>query len=235
MEFQEFRKIPRLSRDMVITEKLDGSNGQITIFSQSYFDNYIQTGCPDGICSSDYTDRKYKIQAFIDNYCLYKNTNIYLFAGSKSRWLDISSKGDNYGFAKWVQSNAEELLTLGEGRHYGEWFGKGIQRNYGLDEKRFALFNVGKWIPNNNVTDLTNTKRVPCPTCCTVVPVLYYGLFDTLYIESTLDYLKMCGSFAVPGFMKPEGIIVYHTASGTMFKKTLEGDEKPKSLKEGDS
>ena len=30
-EFQEFKKIPRLSRDIIITEKLDGTNGVIYI------------------------------------------------------------------------------------------------------------------------------------------------------------------------------------------------------------
>jgi hypothetical protein len=28
--------------------------------------------------------------------------------------------------------------------------------------------------------------------------------------------------------MRPEGIVVFHTASGALFKKTIEGDEKPK-------
>ena len=30
-EFQEFRKIPRLSREIIITEKIDGTNGLIYI------------------------------------------------------------------------------------------------------------------------------------------------------------------------------------------------------------
>lgn len=34
------------------------------------------------------------------------------------------------------------------------------------------------------------------------------------------------------GWMTPEGIVVLHFASGTLFKVTLENDEKPKGSKE---
>jgi hypothetical protein len=40
------------------------------------------------------------------------------------------------------------------------------------------------------------------------------------------------GSFAVPGFDKPEGIIVYHTASKQNFKVLIENDHMPKGLTE---
>jgi len=36
------------------------------------------------------------------------------------------------------------------------------------------------------------------------------------------------GSYIVKGFMNPEGIIIYHKASGQLFKKTVIDDEKPK-------
>lgn len=36
------------------------------------------------------------------------------------------------------------------------------------------------------------------------------------------------GSVAAPGFMKPEGIVVFHVAAGVSFKKTLEKDDQPK-------
>jgi hypothetical protein len=37
--------------------------------------------------------------------------------------------------------------------------------------------------------------------------------------------LKDNGSKASPGFMKPEGVIIFHTANGYLFKKTIEKDE----------
>lgn len=36
------------------------------------------------------------------------------------------------------------------------------------------------------------------------------------------------GSYAAPGFKNPEGIVIYHTAAKTLFKKTIVGNEKPK-------
>lgn len=70
-------------------------------------------------------------------------------AGSRNRW--ITPEDDNYGFARWVQEHRDQLITLGPGRHYGEWWGSGIQRRYGLAEKRFSLFNVQRWQHNENL------------------------------------------------------------------------------------
>lgn len=138
-----------------------------------------------------------------------------IFAGSRTRW--ITPADDNYGFAGWVERNKEELLKLGPGRHYGEYWGNGIQRGYGEDSKHFSLFNTTRW---ENSPDL--------PSCCRVVPVLYRGLFDQAAIIGALDRLREGGSVAAPGFMKPEGIVVYHMAASTAFKVTLEKDEQHK-------
>lgn len=217
MEFEKFNKIPRLSRDMAITEKIDGTNAQIYIYDSN--EMILPNTDVGKIVSGE----------FIRDYSLYEKNEIYIFAGSRKRWLDCSSKGDNYGFAKWVKLNAEELLKLGEGRHYGEWYGQGIQRKYGLDEKRFALFNVKRWVDaNDNEPIEVGDEKEYCPKCCEVVPVLYEGMFDTNRIETVLDRLRIHGSKCSPNFMSPEGIIIYHKASGKMFKKTIIGDSKPK-------
>ena len=224
MEFQKFNKIPRLSRDIVITEKIDGTNAQIFICTLSDIHNSF---------AGDYQNQDEYTNEFIVKYCLsnYAVNGFYMFAGSRSRWLDTSSKGDNYGFAKWVQANAEELLKLGEGRFYGEWYGKGIQRNYGLDEKRFVLFNVKKWVDKyDSIRKLENDKQQFAPNCCRVVPILYQGEFNTFIINNVLEDLDIYGSSIVPGFIHPEGIIIYHKASGQLFKKTICNDEKPKGL-----
>lgn len=36
--------------------------------------------------------------------------------------------------------------------------------------------------------------------------------------------LAVNGSYAAPGFMNPKGVVVFHAANGTLFKKTLGGD-----------
>lgn len=65
------------------------------------------------------------------------------------------------------------------------------------------------------------------------MPVLYEGPYDDWAIRVAISELRSEGSRAVPGWAKPEGIVVYHTAARTMFKVTIEGDEKPKGSTEG--
>jgi hypothetical protein len=208
MKFIEFKKIPRLSREVIVTEKIDGSNGQIYIVKEeelTSIDDYF----------------------FIEEHLLARKDNLLMFAGSRNRWLQIGKQNDNMGFATWVKENAEELFQLGEGCHFGEYYGKSIQRGYGLDHKRFALFNVSKWANQN---EPLAEEQSYCPKCCEVVPTLYVGDFDTQKIYEALVMLKWDGSRAVPGYTLPEGIIIFHTASGHYYKKTVENDAKPKSL-----
>ncbi len=175
--FVEFPKIYRYSREVIVTEKIDGTNAQIYI-------------------NEDMTE---------------------VYAGSRSRW--ITTQMDNFGFAAWVQGNRDELLKLGPGSHFGEWWGAGIQRRYDLTEKRFSLFNVHRW-----ADDATR------PACCHVVPVLWRGEFGDLDVDATIYRLRADGSVAAPGFMKPEGIVVFHTAGQFMLKKTLDKDDVPKGI-----
>lgn len=201
MEFEAFPKIPRMSRDIVITEKLDGTNASI----------FIGQGVgPLGALAQK------------DGVWMAKD-DLWMVAGSRTRWICPSD--DNYGFAVWARDNADELFGLGVGHHFGEWWGRGIQRNYSQPERHFSLFNTGRW------------ARLGCepldgqtiaPLCCSVVPTLYRGLFGQAPIEKAVTELRIYGSRAAPGFMDPEGIVVYHTAAGQMFKKTLKGDGQPK-------
>jgi len=123
--------------------------------------------------------------------------------GVQSRTRLITPEDDNYGFAKWAYKNKEELLKLGEGHHYGEWWGKGIQRGYGKEEKYFSLFNVLRW----------NEDNLNLPKCCKVVPKIEA---DT--IEEAKKVLLDYGSFAAPGWMKVEGIVMFNHLSRTMYK-----------------
>lgn len=132
-----------------------------------------------------------------------------VLAQSRTRW--ITPQDDNFGFARWVNENAQQLKLLGNGRHFGEWWGEGIQRRYGIKGKRFSLFNTSRW-------------ATEWPSCCDVVPVLYQGKFCTDNIEQCLSELHTKGSVASPGFMRPEGVVIYHSSSNQSFKVTLQGD-----------
>lgn len=184
IEFKAWPKTPRLNRNIIITEKLDGTNGAVIITEEG------EVG-----------------------------------AQSRNRLITPGKATDNYGFAQWVQDNAEHLKeALGPGHHYGEWYGGGIARNYGLakDDKRFALFNVSRYAGRVYMYGLPGLE---------VVPVLgAWGEFDSAVIGEMLTGLKECGSKAVPGFMEPEGIMVYHSASRQVYKVLIENDELPKGL-----
>lgn len=198
-EFQGFPKIPRWSRDIIISEKIDGTNACVVIEEPT------------------------------------SETDGWIRAQSRARF--ITPESDNYGFAAWVKEHAEELKTLGPGRHFGEWWGRGINRNYGQTERHFSLFNVSRW-DEATFNRLESAKfRKPGaesisflapPACCQVVPVLYHGPLSETAIEEQLDSLVVDGSAAVEGWVKPEGIVIFHTAGGYLFKKTIENDERAK-------
>lgn len=213
-EFVGFPKIPRLNREVIYTEKIDGSNGAIVIE-------------PDG----------------------------EIFIQSRKRFILPGKTTDNHGFAGWVYEHADQLIaTLGPGRHFGEWYGRGIQRGYGIKQgqgwngKFFALFNTSRWTDEVSHAPCTALGRVPG---LTTVPVLggapslvalgtrkvVHGdppagcEYETVsFVETILDSLRRHGSFATgaDGFTNPEGVIIFHAQGNVLFKVTLENDERPK-------
>jgi hypothetical protein len=214
-EFTPWPKIKRLNRDIVITEKIDGTNAAVVI---------TETG---------------------------------IFAQSRTRML--SPHNDNAGFFGWVMENKDILTSLlGPGTHFGEWWGKGIQRSYGLDHKRFSLFNTLRWNTPEGSFALAAARAQGCEVYC--VPVLWEGPWMVApgrvvgYVENAesvnddgspkfldkpapparrfmpefeLEFLRTEGSVAVPG-QAAEGIVVFHRESGSLFKATVENDEKHK-------
>ena len=157
-------------------------------------------------------------QVYIDE------TGEHAFAGSRNRWLTTSD--DNFGFARWVAEHHDELLALGPGSHYGEWWGAGIQRRYGLKEKRFSLFNVARW-----GDEALAEKGLTRPACCHVVPVLARGAMLDLDIRAIADALRAGGSVAAPGFTQPEGLVVFHEPSRALYKYTLDKNDGHKGDK----
>lgn len=136
-----------------------------------------------------------------------------VFTGSRNRWC--TPDNDNYGFSTWVHDNIEEIKKLGVGRFYGEWWGEGIGRGYGIRGKCFTLFSGQK------IAKLPDMMIQNNP----FVPVIYRGKCPTGTIERVMQELWDKGSSVSPGFMRPEGIIIYHEDSRALYKKTFEKDE----------
>lgn len=282
LHFQEWPKIGRLNRDIVITEKLDGTNAAIGI---------------QPMVDQDQSDPIFSIMPGVVEV---GGSWYRVYAQSRSRV--ITPETDNMGFASWVRKHAADLAQfLGEGLHHGEWWGVGIQRGYGLSERRFSLFNTERWTTTEGLLALSILQARG--VAVHHVPVLYkgpwtgmFGFTDNtadgaekpwlrrdqmsdwpevqaVYAEAEerindimglfavspadaeiawpslreklwnlvrvnprprfapnfiLEFLKRVGSQAAPGYMNPEGIVVFHKASGTCFKATVEKDEQHK-------
>lgn len=205
IEFKAWPKTPRLFREIVVTEKVDGTNSAVIIQEsdgEAVDPNALATLKHDGVL--------YEIAA--------QSRNRLIFPGKTT---------DNHGFASFVQYNAEHLFDLlGPGRHYGEWWGSGIQGRYKFnssDFKGFALFNTEKhkglyhWLANP-----TGGQALVEPS-----PILYEGPFSEQKIRDILESLKKHGSVISPSD-PAEGIVVYHTQSRQVFKVTLDGNDAGK-------
>ena len=175
MEFKPWPKITRIEnrRTPIFTEKLDGTNACIVI------------GPALGLNQDK---------------VLHIENGLQIFAQSRSRF--ITPDDDNYGFARWVQENGRELIQLGAGYHFGEWWGQGIKRGYGQTKKRFSLFDTRRWHADN-----------PPPAPCEVVPVLPVETHD-----EARSWLLTNGSIAAPGFLNPEGAVMFDLDTKTPFK-----------------
>lgn len=219
IEFKAWAKTPRLKKDMVVTEKIDGTNACViiedhTVFTRpDYWSTGTRVGTPvDGV--KDGGPRGVAVQTRIPAM---DETRIFM-VGAQSRTRLVTPEKDNFGFAAWVHENAEELvLTLGPGHHFGEWWGKGIQRGYGQSGRHFSLFNVNRYAGPLEGAMHKGLKIAEGELL--LVPELYRGPFNMTTIDEILADLHNNGSKAAPGGFTPaEGVIVYHVGAGTVFK-----------------
>lgn len=213
-DFREFPKMARYSRECIVTEKIDGTNAQILIVPTSelsHGDNLPHATVVEDFGVPD---------------------SVVMFVGSRTRWITPGKNTDNAGFAEWAKNNFSQLKRLGPGRHFGEWWGSKIQRTYGRTDRVFSLFNVSRWIQNGDWEDtgVHDKETGITVSCCRTVPILVQGQFSSELIERAMNRLRTDGSIAQPGFMQPEGIVIWHCAGNIGFKKTLLHDESPKTL-----
>jgi len=96
--FEKWKSIPRLNKEVIVTEKLDGTNAQIHITPEATIEEIYGYDRADSGC------------------VIAEKDGLLMLAGSRSRYISVED--DNFGFAKWVQDNHEDLFKLGPGRHW---------------------------------------------------------------------------------------------------------------------
>lgn len=138
--------------------------------------------------------------------------------GVQSRNKLITPDDDNMGFARWVYDNQEEIVSLlGAGYHYGEWWGRGIQRTYGMETRVFSLFNAGRW------GGLFNAPVGKMVLDC--VPQYTADFKDIRDLPEVIHNAKeffMPKSLAAAkygvNFTNPEGFMMFHDRSRQLYK-----------------
>jgi hypothetical protein len=276
-EVKEFGKIGRLNRDITITEKIDGTCHAVII------EPIMVSLAGPGGGSEDFPTGEFHITA-------------------QSKTKLLTDANDPYQFRAWVEEHAKVLInTLGVGIHFGEWWGKKIQRAYDMKSRVFSLFNIERWEDNNEGRAALACARGVGVDIRTV-PVLYRGpwtgllgykvndearedhgqwmnlaaqtdwsdvdfareveaqielLYERIQVLTQMDlrdavnirtamvnprpryapnfileHLRRTGSQAAPGYMRPEGIVVYHKASDTLLKAYV--DPKKDAVHKGE-
>jgi hypothetical protein len=205
IEFKAWPKTPRLFRDIVITEKIDGTNSAVIIQELDVDD-----------------PGTYRLAAIERDGVLYE-----VAAQSRNRLITPGKATDNYGFAAFVQANAEALFDLlGPGHHFGEWSGEGIGKRYGdyVKGKRFfSLFNTHRY--RDAFEEFTHEGR---RVWIEPVPVLFDGQFSESAIQEAASALLSDGSLHAPFAPNPEGIMIHHTQSKQVYKFTFDNNDKGK-------
>lgn len=140
-----------------------------------------------------------------------------VLAGSRERWLSNDDgtppekNKDNFGFGQWVYERRSDLVKLGPGTHYGEFHGKGIQRQYGLADRRFASFEYWR-----NDIAIDGVCVVPILLTCEPIGDPWDAVVETL---------KRNGSALYHGFMNPEGVVItFKEMKSAKFKRLCDKD-----------
>lgn len=190
--------VPRLFRDVTLTEKLDGHTAALHIEPvrsrriAGITELPVRPGDVFSVDEAEFTFYRVSVQ---------------------NRTRLVTMHEDVAGIAAWAMENAAGIVAaLGPGIHFGEWWGYKICRGYGLPpgDRRFSLFNTARWAALNGT-------QVPGLFS---VPVLWEGSLENNWdaIGTQLDLLKSRGSVAAPGYAYPEGLVMYHHDGDTMYK-----------------
>lgn len=138
IKFHPWPSTPRLFRDVVITEKIDGEN--VALHIQEVED-------PDW-------DEPWPLIRHAGKW-------YYVAAQTRKKLLPYDEMYRS-SFGRWVIANSYSIFeALGTGTHFGEWWGKGIKRGYGRGHNCLSLFNTARWNNLNRVIGGVVLTSVP--------------------------------------------------------------------------
>lgn len=169
------------------------------------------------------------------NACIVFDDEGDMFVQSRRRI--ITPESDNYGFARWATDMQDELFyILGPGRHYGEWWGQGIQRGYGMNRKVFSVFNTRRWYGGTDEETLdsmdTRSYMAGLAGMITAVPTIYSGHFSEYEILKSANVLRTDGSMAARlqgvDYDNAEGVCIFFPDNGMVMKHVFDNDDKHK-------
>lgn len=224
IKFVGWPKISRLNRDICITEKIDGTNGAIGITL-------------DGI-----------VYAQNRNRILTPQDDQFGFA----RWVEIHSDalrehlGPGLHFGEWwgVAINrgydlSERRFSLFNVKRWGQ-DSLGLLALAALRDRGAAVYTVpvlyeGPWTNTlGYVNGETGEFFKPDAGHDPAWPEVegQPNPRPRFAPNFAIEWLKRVGSQAAPGFMNPEGIVVYHKAGDICFKATCHRDEEWKGKNE---
>jgi hypothetical protein len=213
IDFTPWPKIPRINQEEItITEKIDGTNAAVGIREIETLDGAQQ---PHEWTVGVVEGKLFAVRA-------------------QSRKRFITPDTDNYGFADWVSRNVLRLIEgLGEGLHFGEWWGEGIQKNrYNVERKYFSLFNTYRW----DADSLAEAGLLDVGV--RVVPELIKTGIEGLphRLSTAKQILQSNGSLAAKGegatCYDPEGVVLHFRRGDAPFKFIFSNPDTPKSALE---
>lgn len=184
--FKPFPKITRYTRPRLghITEKMDGTNACVI----------VEGGQVVGAQSRNRLLTSLSHNSFGEPF--------------------FQDHGENHGFAHWVKTNKDKLALLGDGYHYGEWCGPGINGNrHNLTEKVFYHFNPFRY---------RDTDFKEYEAGISFVRVLFEGEITDEVVKRTAE---AHWDSIHDVFYKPEGVMIYYHDFKTTLKFTYDNPE----------
>lgn len=213
IEFTPWPKIARLNREIVITEKIDGTNAAVGVTEDGQVYAQSRSKLITPATPEDKQSDNHGFAAWVRDHEVQLRDGLGVGVHFGEWW--------GPGIGKRYKWDAAKDYSI---THYPNMKAPGGgQMGYLEPIKRFSLFNTGRW--TDDIQD--ESGREMAPLCCNVVPVLYQGDFSGASINYWVDHLRDNGSLVCPG-SEAEGVVIYHTHARTMFKVTLKNDAMSK-------